>query len=170
MIVYYLWVGCLHKPIECLCRCTFKPCVGLAFLAHTIHNILAFLPLLNHIYYGILVVLQVGINRNHCSTCSKAFLHTGPKGTLMAFVVGKLNAHNIVMYIGKLLYKLPCVVAAAIVYKNNLAINAGNLFQSYQHFLQLAHRPRQYFFLVITRNYDVYGLTRLHNLYNWDVM
>ena len=88
MILHRILVHTLHQFIEGKSCESLEERIGLTFLSYTIDNILSFLYLTHHIHNHILVVLQVGINTNHCITMIYRSLHTSPKGILVSTIMG----------------------------------------------------------------------------------
>ena len=78
MVIYYFLIYGTHDSVEAECRDALEPCVGLAFAAHAINNVLAFDKLPRHIDDGEGVVLQVGVDGHQGIAVAYALVHACP--------------------------------------------------------------------------------------------
>ena len=82
----------------------------------------------------------------------------------MPYVLGKVNPSEVVVRIVQLLYQLPCIVAAAIVYQQHEAVRRYLLFrhQSVKQSRKSLARLQQNLVLIIARTY----YTEFHHFFN----
>ena len=122
MIIYRILIHTLHQFIESLGGKALEEGIGLALLAHTIDDILAFLHLAHHIHDDILIVLQVGIDTYHRITMVYRSFHTCPERILMASVMRQFDTMHISMFLGSIRNHLPSMVTTAIVDKQQFCV------------------------------------------------
>lgn len=82
----------LHQRIEHVCRAAFEGCVGLAVVAHAIHDFGAFAPGLHHVCHSVRIILQVGVHRDGRVRLRVQGVHqSGEQRVLMPLVVRQLQ-------------------------------------------------------------------------------
>ena len=75
----------------------------------------------------------------------------------MSHVVRQLQSFDIVIFLGCLLYELPCGVAAAVIDEQESCGDMEFAVYLRHYLLQMFHGPGQHFLLIIAGNDDIYG-------------
>ena len=129
MVIHGFHAHSLLKLIEHQCGVLLEERVALARYLHAVNYVVPLVILVYHSFHGAEVVLQVHIYGYYCVTMILGGHHSCHYSVLVPYVLGKVNPSEVMVRIVQLLYQLPCIVAAAVVYQQHKAVGRYLLFR-----------------------------------------
>jgi len=106
----YLNAHCRHEFIESLCGEAFEECIFFARRAHTVNYIVARNKVVHHLFNGVDIVLEIGVEAYHGVSVFFRGHKSREQSVLMPLVAGKIYSGKNAVIGAKGAYYIPCVV------------------------------------------------------------